>query len=1036
MIELPVIDAASSAEGDQKKHFWRSIQHLRQDPHFKRIGQEEFMPGASDAPGGSSRRQFLQLMGASMALAGLSACRRPVELTLPYARKPEEIIPGIPLFYATSMPFRGVLSPLLVESHEGRPTKVEGNPDHPMSMGASGVFEQASLLNLYDPDRSAHVTRGGNQVSWADFVAFSQGFLAQAASRKVAVLCAPSSSPTQLALRGRLAQVFPQLRWVTYAPEGDDAERMGMQAAYGMALRPSYRFEHAEVIVSLDADFLSPTDRNFVANTRGFAASRKMNAPQDEISRLYVVESTYSVTGGSADNRLRLRSSQIPSFAAALAVRLGVEGVQGVGAEFIDHPYVQAMERDLLRAGSHGVVLAGETQPASVHALCMAINKRLSSIGNTVMLYDTKEEVKPAQSEQLQQLVFDMGNGSVDALLMLGVNPVYDMPGELDFAGALQRVPTSIHLGSHQDETAVASTWHIPQAHYLEAWGDGRAHDGTLSVIQPLIAPLHDDARSDIEVLNAFATGLDVSGYDLVRDTWRPVLSNDFEAAWKKVIHDGFLPDSGFATVDPAMRPVSGASPYQVAGDELEVVFRLDGKVLDGSFANNAWLQELPDSTTKVVWDNVALISPATAERLGLEVPYVEGKHYADRIEITAGGTTVDMPVWIVPGHADNSLTVTLGYGRDIVSHRPDRVTNFFDTDDQTDIYGHGAVATGVGVNVAKLRTPGAMRIATGATVRKVGSGYMVATTQDHGYMEGRPLYRMATVEEYREEPGFAADAVETLPGGEPWADYPALWQERHPTTQPAFKDNPYHEYQWAMVIDLNTCTGCNACVVACQSENNVQVVGKDQVSRGRELHWIRMDRYFVSEEGGEADPKMVMQPVMCMHCENAPCESVCPVAATVHSPDGTNQMIYNRCIGTRYCANNCPYKVRRFNYYNWSKTLPLEVHMAQNPNVTVRSRGVMEKCSFCIQRVRKANIRSSLENRSIQEGEVQSACQQACPAGAIVFGNINDPNSKVSKARQDNRRYEMLAELSTKPRASYLGRVTNPNPELERATA
>jgi molybdopterin-containing oxidoreductase family iron-sulfur binding subunit len=1033
MIELPVLGASSVEEGDQKQRFWRSFEHLRRDTDA--LSTEEFLPGASDAPGGSSRRQFLQLMGASMALAGLSACRRPVELTMPYARTPEEIIPGIPLFYATAMPLRGVLAGLLVESHEGRPTKVEGNPEHPVSRGVSGLFEQASILNLYDPDRSKRLLNRGVEATWNDFLTFCQGFLAEAASRRVAVLCEPTSSPTLNALRGRLAQAFPQLRWVTYAPEGDDPVRLGMQEAYGMPLRPAYRFEDAEVIVSLDADFLSPIDRQFVANTRGFAAGRRIGSTQDDMSRLYAVESTFSVTGGNADNRLRLRSSEIPSFAAALAVRLGVEGVEGVGAEFIDHPFASAIERDLLRAGSRGVVLAGETQPPSVHALCMAMNERLSSVGNTVVLYDTTEDAGPSQAEQLQQLVFDMSNGAVDALLMIGVNPVYDVPGEIDFAGALQRVPTTIHLGSHEDETAAVSGWHIPQAHYLEAWGDGRAYDGTLSVIQPLIAPMFG-GKSDIEVLHAFATGTDVSGYDLVRAQWRPWLPSDFEPAWRRVIHDGFLPDSGFATVDPALRPVSGASPYTTNAGEIEVVFRLDNKVLDGRFANNVWCQELPDPASKVVWDNLALLSPATAERLGLEVRYIKGKHYADIVEITAGGASVQMPAWILPGHADDAITVTLGYGRRITSHRPERVTNFFDTDDKTDIYGHGAIGTGVGVNVATLRTPGAMRIATNASVRKVSDGYLVATTQDHGYMEGRPLYRMATVEEYRQDPGFAADAIKPLPGGEPWADYPALWQERHPTEQPAFKDNPYHEYQWGMVIDLSACTGCNACIVACQSENNIQAVGKDQVSRGREMHWIRMDRYFVSEAGDEANPRMVMQPVLCMHCENAPCEAVCPVAATLHSPDGTNQMVYNRCIGTRYCANNCPYKVRRFNFYNWTKTLPLDVHMAQNPNVTVRSRGVMEKCSFCIHRVRQANIRTSLEDRAIQEGEVVTACQQACPAGAIVFGNINDPNSAVSTARGNNRRYEMLAELSTKPRMSYLGRVMNPNPELERATA
>lgn len=1031
MIELPILDAEAAKADDQKLKYWRSYSDLNQDPALLQSVQPEFMPGADEAPGKASRRQFIQLMGASMAMAGLSACRRPIETTLPYVRKPEEVIPGIPMHYATAMPYRGTVLGLLVESNEGRPTKVEGNPEHRVSRGASGIFEQASILNLYDPDRSKTVLNNQSASDWNAFVQFCQNTLRDAGSKQVAVLCEATSSPTVMALKAQLMDAYPSLKWVTYSAEGDDAVLAGMQMAYGRSLRPWYQFEQADVIVSLDADFLSPVDPNFVHNSRSFAASRKIEDAGDAMSRLYAVESSYSVTGASADNRLRLRSSDISEFAAAIAVLLGVEGVEGVGAGFIGHRYAEEIVRDLRRAGSRGVVLAGETQPPEVHALCAAINNALNSVGNTVLLLDSGEEEKEPQADEVRRLVRDMGSGGMDVLLMIGVNPIYDLPGELDFESALQRVETSIHLGLHVDETAVKSTWHIPRSHFLEAWGDGRAYDGTLSVIQPLIAPMFD-TKSEVEVLHTFATGLDASGYEQVRNQWRTIVSRNFEGTWNKVLHDGFLADSGFEVVEPALSNTVTDLPSGANEGELEVVFHLDAKVLDGRYSNNAWCQELPDPATKLVWDNVAIMSPATAERLDVSVVYDKGKHYADIVALTVNDQRVEMPVWIVPGHADNSIRVTLGYGRDIQSVRSERITNFFDLDDKTDIYGHGAVATGVGVNVAGLRTLTAMRVATGARVEKTGQTYMLATTQDHSYLEGRPMYRMATVEEYRANPEFASGRVKTLPGGEPWEEYPTLWEENHPTGKAAFKDSPYHEYQWGMVIDLNACTGCSACMVACQSENNVQVVGKDQVSRGREMHWIRLDRYFVSEDGNEENPMMVSQPVPCMHCENAPCEQVCPVAATVHSPDGTNQMIYNRCIGTRYCANNCPYKVRRFNFYNWTKTLPLEVHMAQNPNVTVRSRGVMEKCSFCIQRVRETNIRTNIENRPIEDGEVLTACQQACPTGAIVFGDISDPNTKVSKVRQNDRRYNMLAELNTKPRTSYLGRIRNPNPELE----
>ncbi len=1030
MIELPILDPGQVTESDDpRSRFWRSLAQLQEDPAYQDFVREEFLPGASNGPSGTSRRQFLQLMGASMAMAGLTACRKPVEAILPYTRKPEEVIPGIPLQFATSMPFRGAVRPLLVESHEGRPTKVEGNPDHPVSQGSSGVFEQASVLNLYDPDRSQDVLRDGSKSSWDEF----RNFVRQLSAQRVAVIASETSSPTLLAARDSLQGRFPGLEWVTYSAGGRSAEDAGLAEAFGQPVRPWYRFSRASVIVSFDADFLNPADRNFLSNTREFADSRRLDDTSDDMSRLYVIESAYTVTGGMADNRLAIKSSQVGDFAAAIAARLGVSGA-GSSNAFSDHPFVAAIADDLRQAGSGSVVLAGETQDPGVHALCAAINDYLGAIGNTVELLDV---ATATDTTTFEGLVGEMKAGNIDALLMLDVNPAYDAPATLDFAGALAGVGQTIHIGLFVDETATQSRWHLPKSHYLESWGDGRAFDGTLSVTQPLIAPLYE-TRSEAELVNLLATGDDAPGYDLVRARWRNVITGDFEKGWRKVLHDGFLSGTSFSTVNlTASRPASRTSTPDTS-DNIELVFRLDAKVLDGSYSNNVWLQELPEPSTKIVWDNVALMSPATADRLGFRWSLSDGKYYVDVVEIVANGSSVRLPIWVLPGHVDDTITLHMGYGRDIASDRPERQRILFDLDHYTDVYGKGSISSGVGGNVGPLREPFS-RIATAESVTRVDGGYLVVTTQDHGALaqdrvavERRDPVQLATLAQYRENPTFARDAVPPLPGAdESWEEYPALWQENHPTTQPAYKDNPYYEYQWGMVIDLNSCTGCGSCIVACQSENNVQVVGKEEVSHGREMHWIRMDRYFVSGPSGHDEPAMVMQPVPCMHCENAPCESVCPVAATVHSPDGTNQMIYNRCIGTRYCATNCPYKVRRFNFYNWVKTLPTSVRMAHNPDVTVRSRGVMEKCSYCIQRVRAANIQSNLEDRPIKDGEIKTACQQACPAKAITFGNINDPDSAVSLARKNSRRYELLAQLSVKPRTSYLGRVTNPNPVL-----
>ena len=1053
MIDLPILDGGDrpnkerTSDQPAKQRFWRSAAHRDGDEAFFERQRGEFAPGADEKPGGASRRQFLQLMGASMAMAGLTACRRPEEYILPYARKPEEVIPGIPLFYATGMPFRGTLRGLLVESHEGRPTKIEGNPQHPASMGMTSPFEQGSILNLYDPDRLRTVRRDGDEADWASFVAFCRDF--SGGGRRLAVLCEETSSLTLGRVRERLAAQYPSLRWVTYSAEGEDPVPVGMQQATGRPLRPLYHFDRADVIVALDADFLGPTDVNFIHNTRSFATSRHVDLPEDAPSRLYAVESAYTLTGGMADNRLRLRASDVPLFAQALAARFGA-GSPGGDNPFTDHPYVVEIARDLRSAGGRGVVLAGETQPPEVHALAMAINSALGSIGGAVELLNTNEGPRPRQARAFRQLVADMRSGDVDALAIVGCNPVYSAPAELGFAEALEALPESVYLGMHLDETARRCRWVLPRAHYLEAWGDGRSYDGTVTMVQPLIAPLYDDAHSEIEALNLLATGDDAAGYDLVRATWRDLVGADFEDAWRDALHLGFLPETQYDAVNVSVGAPRATNLPALAPGEMEIVYRLDPTVLDGSFANNAWHQELPDPTTKIVWDNVALMSQQTADELGVGVEYDEGRFVVDTVEVQAAGQRRTLPIWIVPGHPDHSVSVTLGYGRDIATLRPERDAPFWDSDSYTDVYDGAAIATDVGVNVAPLRTAAMERVAFGEGVRvtPTGNRYEIVTTQEHGTMEGRALFRFGTLEEYRANPDFVEDYEANAPGGaESFREYPMLWEENHPSDDASFKDNPYYRNQWGMTIDLQTCTGCEACVMACNAENNIQVVGKEQVGLGREMHWLRLDRYFVDEaveqdppedytQDDEADrysePMMVLQPVLCMHCENAPCESVCPVYATVHSPDGLNAMIYNRCIGTRYCSNNCPYKVRRYNWYNWVKTLPLEVQMAQNPEVTMRYRGVMEKCTFCIQRIRNTQQRVQIEGRSIRDGEVQTACQQACPANAIVFGDLNDPASRVSQRKESPRRYEMLAELNVKPRVSYLGRVRNPNPRLQ----
>lgn len=1032
MIELDVLSKADVAADGQPRQ-WRSFAHRDQAPGAQALAASEFHPAATEEGGDEpERRTFMKTMGAAMALAGvgLSGCRRPVEHIVPYVRKPEEIIPGIANFYATAMPMRGIVHPLLVESHEGRPTKVEGNPEHPAALGRTDRFAQASVLNLYDPDRTRIVRREGAEATWSDFVAQVRQI---GAGARIAVLAAPNASPTQLRLREQLAGRFASLRWITHRTPGEAAQVAGI----GAGVRPLYRLSEAQTIVSFDSDFLMDPVSG-VWNHREFAVGRRLDGPEDEMSRVYAIESTMTVTGGMADHRLRMKAGRIPQFATAVAAALGQGGTAAAALDARAQAFVQAIAEDA-QAGPT-VFMAGETQPAAVHALCATLNAAFG--GGAVEYVSTGEPEEEPFAEAMTRLTADLQNGQVDVLVCLGTNPAYDVPG---FVEAMARAPLSIVLSELRDETAVRATWALPRAHYLESWGDGRAIDGTYTLVQPLIAPLYEAAHSEIELLNLLATGQDVGGYDLVRATVgnQGLVAGGFEDGWRTLLHDGFAPDSSLGGGSPAAATETALVAAPAEG-EVELVFRSDYHLLDGTFSNNPWMLELPHPVSKLTWDNVAVVSPATAERLGVRMRegsyeggrVQAGKIHATLLTISVNGQSVELPAWIQPGHPDDSITVTTGWGHHYESDRRlKEARNLFDrifTVD-TDHWRYGPIGNEIGVSVAPLATAGAA-VVPNVAVEATGGGYLLASTQDHGSMENRPIIRMATVDEFRENPTFSQQAMQLI-GDVPWEEYEPIWGEKNSAhNDPRIGEAMYADHQWGMTIDLNTCTGCNACVVACQAENNISVVGKDEVSRGREMHWMRLDRYYVGEDVSEAS--MAMMPMLCQHCEYAPCESVCPVAATVHSPDGLNEMVYNRCIGTRYCSNNCPYKVRRYNWFNWTKELPIENRMQLNPNVTPRFRGVMEKCTWCVQRIRETFQVANQEDRKIRDGEVQTACQQACPADAIVFGDLTDPESRVSRSKRGPRRYELLEEYNIRPRLSYLARISNPNPRLAAALA
>ena len=1042
----------SRLAGSDGRLYWRSLGELADTLQFREYLHREFPEQASQWNDPQGRRQFLKLMSASLALAGVSACtRQPAENIIPFVRQPENLVPGRPLFFATAIPFAGVVSPVLVESHEGHPTKIEGNPQHPASLGATDTFTQAAILDLYDPDRAKTVTYRGDVRSWGDFLTEFQNVLGDQRSKQgagIRFLAETITSPTVAEQMGLIRQVYPQAKWHHW----DGVTRETGRTAQGG--EPIYHFDRADVVVTLDADFLTcgggsvRYSRDFADRRRagidaghavtpsegqanaasqppapggeqpataaapgapaGGAGSTPAPAATSPMNRLYAIESTPTLTGAKADHRLALRASEIEAAARALSA-----GGAGSFSNANAAKFLGAAAKDLQAHRGRSLVVAGEYQPAAVHELARTLNESLGNVGTTVT-YAPTVDVNPAdQIASLRELTQAMDAGQVALLVIFGANPVFTAPADLKFNEKLAKVPLSVAHTMFVDETATLCHWNLPLAHPLESWGDGRAYDGTVTIMQPLIAPLYE-GRAMTEVLAAFIDAQSgKSAHDLVRDYWsrayrgqagsftitdptgQPFKSVD--SFWKHVLHDGWIAGTGAAaSTAAASAPAAGAAPAPAASPQppapsagLEIIFRPDPTIWDGRFANNGWLQELPKPLTKITWDPTAWVSPRLAESQGLR----DG----DIVELRYRGNTAKLPVAIVPGHPESSVTAFYGYGRELVG----RVGKAHDDDAQQ-------------FNVFRLRTADAPYFGGGLEIAKTGGRYVIARTQEHHLMETRDPVRAVTLQEFQKTPEVIAHMGHTPP--------------RTMTMIPEWE---YNGYKWGMAIDLTSCTGCGTCTIACQAENNIPVVGKDQVNRGREMHWIRVDHYF---SGDLDDPKSYHQPVPCMQCENAPCELVCPVGATTHSSEGLNDMVYNRCVGTRYCSNNCPYKVRRFNFLLYSDWTTSSLEPLRNPDVTVRSRGVMEKCTYCVQRINYARIDAKRADRKIQDGEVVPACSAACPSDAIVFGDMNDPESRVTKLKKLERNYGLLEDLNTRPRTTYLAALRNPNPELEPA--
>jgi molybdopterin-containing oxidoreductase family iron-sulfur binding subunit len=1028
------------------KRYWRSLEELADTPEFRDWLEREFPAGASELEmDGVSRRNFLRLMGASMALAGigLTGCRRPEAFVAPYTKSVEWVIPGKAVLYTTSMPGPKGGLPLIATTFEGRPTKLEGNPLVPSSNGGTDLFAQATVLDLYDPDRCRVFAFNGAESTAEEFAKYLAEVRKELDSGKgqgIGIILDEQFSPTRDRLLRSLQEQFPQLKLYSYEPLGFQDQDAVVSAVFGpdVAARPA--FTNADVIVSLDCDFLG--SEMTLDGVRDFSQRRRVHESADRMNRLYAIENRFTVTGGMADHRFRCAASQIPGFALQLAKKLAqstndrvltgvVTQFPDTGAQF-DDAWLTECANDLVASKGRSLILVGNRHPSWVYAVVLAMNNALDALGSTLKIFS----VPRVKTGGLKDLVTDANSRALQKLFILAGNPVYTAPADVDWASVQKSIPAVVRLAYSYDETAAEANWVVPEAHFLESWGDQRAPDGTYLAVQPMILPLFG-GLSQIDLLAALA-GLP-NGVQAVRETFKSLTKEtDFESAWTKFLRNGYSDETGYSTAKVEMNPNAFPSllkratplPGPITPSSMEIVFPADYKVYDGRYANNAWLQEMPDPITKVTWDNAVLLSKATATALQVD----DG----DVIEISVEERKLQAPVMLAPGHADYSLTLSLGYGR----------------------WSVGRVGHGAGFNAYKLRTTSSPYYATRATVKLVQKkGYPLVQTQNHYSMEGRALVREGTVDDFKKNPAFAK----------------AVWMDADiPPNVSLYSHPPLNApNQWGMSIDLNVCTGCSACVIACQAENNSPVVGKEQVSHAREMQWLRIDRYFASADGDknnphlEEDPEMVMQPMMCQHCENAPCETVCPVNATVHSEEGLNLMIYNRCIGTRYCSNNCPFKVRRFNFFNYNDRPVLEKmegglpgfsksalyfgplapwgmaeisKMQKNPNVTVRSRGVMEKCTYCIQRIETAKISQRIKAGvtgalDLPRDSVQTACQQACPTEAIVFGDLKDPQSRVVQLRKLQQNYHLLEYLNIQTRTAYLARLRNPNPKMPGAS-
>jgi MoCo/4Fe-4S cofactor protein with predicted Tat translocation signal len=1035
------IPVRTTKNGTGRK-YWRSLDELAETPEFRQWLEREFPEGASELNDSVSRRHFVKIMSASFLLAGVglagTGCRRPEQKILPFTRLPENYVHGVAQYFATSTEVNGTTTPLVVKSHDGRPIKIEGNNLHPDSAGGTDRFTQASILNLYDPDRAMQFKeRGSVRTAEAAFDALN-GISKKARDSKgegLAVLMERSNSPSRRRLESELRKTLPKAQWFIHDPVDLDVHRRAAAQAFGKPVRPRFLFDKAGVVVSLDCDFLG-SEADLHNNIRRFSSRRHLEKAEDGLNRLYVLESLYSLTGINADHRLRLPSSAVAQVAKALLSAVNGATVETLPAG-VDPKWITECAKDLSAHRGKGLVVAGHRQPMAVHVLAHALNAALGNVGQTVVFLDAPEP----PTGTLVELAQALKAGQVDTLIILGSNPAYTGPADVEWTKVQASAKTVVRLGYYEDETFPLCQWHLPQAHFLESWGDSITSDGTLVPVQPLIAPLFG-GLTELEVLARLA-GMPVTDpYTIARDTFATFTSGDVEAGWRKYLHDGFLADSAPKPASVSLdknavnQAASGIQAAAPTPSSLELVFHRDYSVDDGRYNNNGWLQEMPDPITKIVWDNVVLLSRKTASQFQVK------NH--DVVEIKLGNRTISGPIWVQPGMADFSIGLALGYGRERT----------------------GRVGHGTGFNVYPLRTSSAQGIALGATIRPLGKTHPISCTQSHWSMDGRPAVREANLEQFGEHPDFAKKM--NMEEEEPVSMYPSPFEK--------LKLTGHH--QWGMAIDLNMCVGCSACMMACQSENNIPIVGKDQVRRGREMHWIRIDRYYtgrpLAPEGSAQasknllqsfkneelqqfaewidNPQVVTQPMLCQHCEAAPCENVCPVNATSHDQEGLNVMTYNRCVGTRYCSNNCPYKVRRFNFFDYNKR-PLDklylgplakrpddewdlVRMIKNPDVTVRMRGVMEKCTFCIQRIESAKIAQKVKAGAsndvvVPEGTFTTACAQACPAGAIVFGNLNDEHSRVSRLKTQTRNYTVLDELYTRPRTTYLARVRNPNPAM-----